>query len=785
MQIIPGKWKIPHAARKPLVFFLVLLFLSIQFRFLFSDSVPDSVSLQNQYLIAQDYQILFKNFLSSGYDRSLQGGSPTFYFQSPFFFFLVSFLHTFFLFFLPFGVSFNLGILLTLFLFSYAFLKLGFLFLTETNLSPGNALLAMTGLMFYFLYPGDRVVGAGVVGVFQNSISSVLGLGFAILAIYYLEKFRYTGKVSSFAKNLITGSLVFYTHYEMSLFYVISLGIYFLFYKDEFGFLEILLIFLLPILVALPVLWNYFAYVPFQQNPPVSFPINGLLSLLGEEFSNSVSRPEKILEVFKQILIDQYWIHLLFPILFVIGIRLLFIRKLLPPISRFLIFGTLLFYWMATDSSLSLILPWLHVKWYTALNVSLVFLTFAALVTARFFLKNLPPGRWKLWTGLVLFILGMYRFIVTIPGPSTGIESLSKTPSSIWTQREEWNRILKEIPYSSLVASEEIAGGGSSLDSRWASVLVRQSVRRNIVLQNRFENSLPSSPEEIIQLFPSQGPKSSLVTFGKRANLRPVQERDKLSDLFLRLLRERGVTHLFLKSEALNQFTLNLPDSFRQIAKKGEWILWELNSAKPPLELLSVKPWALLTDEAGQERRTSIRSEDLSEFALQSLFALSISLVPITSEEYKTNENSFSGAFSFSNLKAELQKLISAREEENSKKKQRKGNSDPVQNENTTGTEIHPFSWDDSRIVWELPRLSKEGECFPVLVRSGFFPLWKSENGETIYRTLEGQFYFCSKHKENKFVFYDIRSYLITFLQLLLPILFFGATFLNRRKLSN
>ncbi|OCC28813.1 putative membrane protein [Leptospira interrogans serovar Canicola] len=210
-------------------FFLVFLFLSVQFRFLFSDQVPDFVSLQNQYLIAQDYQILFKNFLSSGYDRSLQGGSPIFYFQAPFFFFLVSFLHTFILFFLPFGVSFNLGILLGLFLFSYAFLKLGFLFLTETNLSPGNTLLTITGLMFYFLYPGDRVVGAGIVGVFQNSISFSVGLAIALLSIYYLEKFRYTGKVSSFFKNLIAGTLVFYTHYETSLFYLIALGIYFLF----------------------------------------------------------------------------------------------------------------------------------------------------------------------------------------------------------------------------------------------------------------------------------------------------------------------------------------------------------------------------------------------------------------------------------------------------------------------------------------------------------------------------------------------------------------------------
>ncbi|XDD51438.1 hypothetical protein AB3N59_06760 [Leptospira sp. WS92.C1] len=783
MQIFPGKWKLPHAARKPLVFFIVFLFLSIEFRFLFSDSVPDSVSLQNQYLIAWDYQVLFKEFLSSGYDRSLLGGSPTFYFQSPYFFFLVSFLHTFLLFFLPLSVSFNLGILLTLFLFSYAFLKLGFLFLTETNLSPGNALLVLTGLMFYFLFPGDRVVGAGIIGVFQNSISLVLGLGFSLLAVYYLEKFRYTGKVSSFFKNLIMGTLVFYTHYEMSLFYTVSLGIYFLFYKDEFGILEILFIFLSPLLFALPILWNYFAYIAYQFNPPISFPINGLLSLLGEEFSGSIARPETFLEVLKQIFLEQYWIHLLFPVLFVIGIRLLFIRKLLPPISRFLIFGTLLFYWMATDSSLDMIFPWLHVKWYTALSVSLVFLTFAALVTARFFLKNLPPGKWKLFTGLILFLLGLYRFVIIVPGPSTGIESLTKDSAPVWKQKEEWISVFSKTPYGSLIASEEIAGGDTSRDSRWVSVLVRQSVRRNIILQNRFENSLPSSPEEIIQLFPSQGQRTAWSRKRSNGNNHPVQERDKLSRLFLSLLQDRGVSYVLLRSEGLNQFALNLPESFSQVAKKGDWILWKLLFSKPSLELLFEKPIAILMDESPAQKRTGVRMEDLSEFILTSKLEFSASLVPISPEEFKEDEISFSGAYKIGELESLFQKRISDRNSESVKKRVRIKNE--ISNSDPGLAEIHPFLWNDSEIRWELPNQKDVSSCSPVLIRSGFFPLWKLETEEKVYRTVEGLFYFCAKTKENRFVFYDIRSYLITLIQILLPLLFLGATFLTRRKISN
>ncbi len=763
MQIIQRKWKIPHAARKPLVFFLVFLFLSVQFRFLFSDQILDSVSLQNQYLIAQDYQILFKNFLSSGYDRSLQGGSPTFYFQAPFFFFLVSFLHTFILFFLPLEVSFNLGILLGLFLFSYAFLKLGFLFLTETNLSPGNTLLTMTGLMFYFLYPGDRVVGAGIVGVFQNSISFSVGLAIALLAIYYLEKFRYTGKVSSFFKNLITGTLVFYTHYETSLFYLIALGIYFLFYKDEFENLEILLIFLFPLFFAFPILWNYFAYVSFQQNPPVSFPINGLLSLLGEEFSNSVARPEKVLDLIKQILMDQYWIHLLFPILFVIGIRLLFIRKLLPPISRFLIFGALFFYWMATDSSLSMIFPWLHAKWHTALNVSLVFLTLSSLVTARFFLKNLPPGKWKLWGGLVLFILGLYRFIVTIPGPATGIETFTENPSAIWEQKKEWTHVFEKTSYGALIASEEIL---EEKDSRWASVLIRQSVRRNIVLRNRFEKSFPSSVEEIFRLFPEQGTKPFLNKEEKQIN--PAPEKEKLSELFFKLLSERGVSYVLLGSDSLNQLAIVSPKFFSKIDQKGKWILWKLNSSRSFMELLPKKPIAILKEDFSFQKFKLKSALDLK-------FEQNLTLIPVSKEEFKSDENSFSDFCEVSSCFKEKIK-----EKENFQNKTRT-KTELVD----LPTEIWPVTWSDSEIKWEIPKEKQSEACFPILVRSGFFPLWKLVSGEKVYRTLEDQFYFCSKERKNEFIFYDIRTYLITFVQLLLPLAFFGATFLTRRKISN
>ncbi|WP_061245798.1 hypothetical protein [Leptospira noguchii] len=761
MQIIQRKWKIPHAARKPLVFFLVFLFLSVQFRFLFSDQVPDSVSLQNQYLIAQEYQVLFKNFLSSGYDRSLQGGSPTFYFQAPFFFFLISFLHTFILFFLPFGVSFNLGILLGLFLFSYAFLKLGFLFLTETNLSPGNTLLTITGLMFYFLYPGDRVVGAGIVGVFQNSISFSVGLAISLLAIYYLEKFRYTGKVSSFFKNLIAGTLVFYTHYETSLFYLIALGIYFLFYKDEFEILEILLIFLFPLFFAFPILWNYYAYLSFQQNPPVSFPINGLLSLLGEEFSNSVAKPENILDLLKQILIDQYWIHLLFPILFVTGIRLLFIRKLLPSISRFLIFGALFFYWMATDSSLSMIFPWLHAKWYTALNVSLVFLTLSSLVTARFFLKNLPPGKWKLWGGLILFILGLYRFIVTIPGPATGIETFTENPSMVWKQKEEWIRVFEETSYGALIASEEIL---EEKDSRWASVLIRQSVRRNITLKNRSEKSFPSSIEEIVGLFPEQGTKSFLNKGEKQIHPHPVFEKEKLSESFSKLLSERGVSYVLLGSDSLNQLAIVSPRFFSKITQKGKWILWKLNVSRSFMELLPKKPIAILTEDFS-----------LQKFKLESNLGLKFKqnffVVPVSKEEYKSDENSF----------LDFCEVSSCFKEKESFQTKTGAKSELVD----LPTEIQPVTWSNFEIKWEVPKEKQSEVCFPILVHSGFFPLWKLVSGEKVYRTLDDQFYFCSKERKNEFIFYDIRTYLITFVQFLLPLAFLGTTFLTRRKISN
>lgn len=125
------------------------------------------------------------------------------------------------------------------------------------------------------------------------------------------------------------------------------------------------------------------------------------------------------------------------------------------------------------------------------------------------FLKNLPPGKWKLWAGLILFVLGLYRFVVTVPGPFTGIESFSIHPSSVWKQKEEWIRVFEKTSYGALIASEEMTEEYDSRDSRWVSVLIRQAVRRNIVLRNRFEHPFFSSAEEIVRLFPRQGPEYS------------------------------------------------------------------------------------------------------------------------------------------------------------------------------------------------------------------------------------------------------------------------------------
>ncbi|EMF99031.1 hypothetical protein LEP1GSC137_4058 [Leptospira borgpetersenii str. Noumea 25] len=100
-------------------------------------------------------------------------------------------------------------------------------------------------------------------------------------------------------------------------------------------------------------------------------------------------------------------------------------------------------------------------------------------------------------------------------------------------------------------------------------------------------------------------------------------------------------------------------------------------------------------------------------------------------------------------------------------------------------SEVDPLVWNDSEIKWELSKETESDVCFPILIRSGFFPIWKLVSGEKVYRTLEGQFYFCSMEKQNKFVFYDIRTYLITLIQFLLPLSFLGATFLTYRKISN
>ncbi|PKA04745.1 hypothetical protein [Leptospira ellisii] len=215
---------------------------------------------------------------------------------------------------------------------------------------------------------------------------------------------------------------------------------------------------------------------------------------------------------------------------------------------------------------------------------------------------------------------------------------------------------------------------------------------------------------------------------------------------------------------------------------------------RPAVEVLSQKPAALLPSAGSEAGRVSM--EELSEFLLvtdmeDAILQNTINPIPVTREEYEADRDSFSGAVTI-----EERGSIFFREEEEKKKGPKSKVFAAVKafdlsdrKENRT---IYPYLWDNSRIVWSSPLPAEKVSetdggkvCSPTVIRSGFFPLWKSVFGETVHRTLEGQSYFCSRSRDNTFVFYDIRSYFVTLIQFLLPMLFLGATFLNRRKSQN
>nr|WP_246031956.1 hypothetical protein [Leptospira fluminis] len=475
------KWRLAPAWRRPLLLLASFLVIILKFRFLLTSEALSGWSLHAQTHLAETYDSLLSGGESLGYDTRWFSGMPVFYFEPPFFYFTVALLHKSLLFWAPLTLSFNVGILLSVLLFTYAFIKFSLLLLSETNHKANTVMLAMSGLLFFFLCSGEEPFGLSLVGLFSGTVTGFFGLSWSLLGFYYLEKYRTTGKISALSKYVVVSACVFYSDFPSSLFYVVSLLIYFLFLGEELGKRAFALAFFIPILIAAPVWWNFLKYSSYRAE---TFPMEtnpGLISILGPGALAPIWEGKGILAFLSNFLLGLYWIQAVFPALFLLGIRSVLRRKIFPPASRFVFFASLIFYWMGVDTSPGKFFPGIGFPWYRALDLSLLFLTLSALETAVHLLKNF---KYKLLAqysigGLLFFAL--LRFFLWHPELEWKENSAFLKESLSALEMQEVEKTLSELPKNSKIFPETDSRKKWGDSPFTLGLLIRRAGHRNLI----------------------------------------------------------------------------------------------------------------------------------------------------------------------------------------------------------------------------------------------------------------------------------------------------------------
>ena len=393
----------------PLVAYLSLLvILSVKFSYYLTLEPLTGWDTIGHLHLAREYNALFSNFDSTGYDPRWFQGFPIFYFYPPAFYFFVSNLHLLLGHFFPFQLSFNLGILTVILLFSCAYMKLAVLILSRSNGLINTYLLAMAGLLFYLLYPGDGLQGVSTVGVLGGTFVSTFGHALIMLCLYYLEKYRRGGAGMDLARLILLVSLLIYSHYLSTVFLYILLTIYFVLYRRRFRPLVLIAIYAVPVLIAFPVVFLFFRYGHFSSGVSIISYYPGLLSLLGKDIFQALSTGGPIWRtVLNELFVNMKAINVFFIGVFVAGIYLAARRKIEAPLLGFVFCSSAVFFWLAMDTSLAFLMKDLAVHWYRAFDVFLIFFSIACLMILLQLARRLKDGRHRsvFSAGLVCLLL--------------------------------------------------------------------------------------------------------------------------------------------------------------------------------------------------------------------------------------------------------------------------------------------------------------------------------------------------------------------------------------------
>ncbi len=817
MPFFQKKWRLAPAWRRPLLLLASFLILIIKFRFLLTPETLSGWSLHAQTHLAEIYDSLLGGGQSLGYDTRWFSGMPVFYYEPPFFYFMTAVLHKAVFFWLPLSFSFNIGILLSILLFTYAFIKFSLLLLSETNHRANTVMLAMSGLLFFFLCAGEEPFGLSLVGLFSGSVTGFFGLGWSLLGFYYLEKYRTSGKLSSLSKYLVVSACVYYTDFPSALFYIVSLVIYFLFLGEELGKRAFSLVFFIPLIVAIPVWWNFLHYSSYRAE---TFPMEstpGLISILGSGALKPIWEGSGIFAFLWNFLIGLHWIQAVFPILFLLGIRSILKRKIFPPASRFVFFASLIFYWIGVDTSLSKFFPGIGFPWYRALDLSLLFLTVSALETAVHLLKKNSSGFVSQYAVGALLFFALIRFFLWHPELEWKENSTFLKDSLSSLEMQEVEATLSELPKDSKIFPE--------IDSRrkWGDspftlgLLIRRAGHRNLIgmqadaslsslaLQPYLSRYLPWTAWKKDTWFEDElSPEETGIGLHRFLQSTGTSYVIGSTEKFYRILKSNPSRFELLKGwvnreglQASEENETQTRKYEKELENKSFIFLFKVKNPGSDIALLTEKVWGVadyreLT--GGKTLRPKRFLYNTNEAILHEGLDSAVVFARVGRKEIETAGPNlpkwFRGivvlnvspnqTFWKEELKAEYGDLPFLDRNEFL------GHFFPVKEKNKNDS--------DSILLSELPILPRilsdeilitDGDpsiqvgC--TLIRRSYFPKWEDKKGSILFQTQRNEILACSENKGLELVFGKGNSVYLTILMFLLPVFFVLAAMVKGR----
>ncbi|TGJ98170.1 hypothetical protein EHQ53_00065 [Leptospira langatensis] len=824
MPFFQKKWRLAPAWRRPLLLLASFLILILKFSFLFSQDTLSGWSLHAQTHLAEIYDSLLNGGQSLGYDTRWFSGMPVFFYEPPFFYFMVAILHKTVFFWSSLSLSFNIGILISILLFTYAFIKFSLLLLSETNHRANTVMLAMTGLLFFFLCAGEEPFGLSLVGLFNGSVTGFFGLGWSLLGFYYLEKYRTTGKLSALAKYLVVSACVYYSDFPSSMFYLVSLLIYFLFLGEELGKRAFSIVFFTPLLFAAPVWWNFLKYSSYRAE---TFPMEstpGLISILGSGALKPIWEGSGLFAFLWNFVVGLHWIQAVFPILFLLGIRSILKRKIFPPASRFVFFASLIFYWIGVDTSLSKFFPGIGFPWFRALDLSLLFLTLSALETAVHLLKNKTSSVVAQYSVAALLFFALIRFFNWHPELEWKENTTFLKDSFSTVGMKEVEAALSELPKDSKIFPE--------IDSRrkWGDspftlgLIIRRAGHRN-VLGMEADASLSS-----LAIQPYLSRYLPWTSWKRNPGYEEELPDEEAGKGLHRFLQSNGTSYVLGSTEKFYRILKSNPERFelvkgwvnedilqtnespthtyeKELENKAFLFLFKVKDPGSDLAILTEKAWGVadyreLT--GGKALRPKRFLYNTNEAILHEGLDSGIVFARVGKKEIQQAGGNLSKwfqgilvlnvpptqAFWKEELKAEFGDLQFLDRNEFF------GRFFPVKDRAKVEAEIPrlseipvlPIILSDEFVQSETKTVAsvseakgpeKNSDC--KIVRRSFFPKWEDENGGVLFQTQRNEILVCSENKDLRLRFWKGNSPILTIVMFLLPVLFLFAAFVKGR----